>query len=103
VVEGEADDILIQKGRVAGLTLGDGRELRAGAVVLTTGTFLRGLIHLGERQIPAGRVGEAPATGLAATLERLSFSLGRLKTGTPPRLDGRTIDWAGVEKQSADE
>ena len=68
----------------------------AGAVVLTTGTFLRGLIHIGERQIPAGRVGEAPALGLSRTLERAGFALGRLKTGTPPRLDGTTIDWAAV-------
>ena len=71
----------------------DGRVFGAGAVVLTTGTFLRGLIHIGERQIPAGRVGEAPAIGLSRTLERAGFALGRLKTGTPPRLDGATIDW----------
>ena len=90
-------------GRVAGLKLADGRELGAGAVVLTTGTFLRGLIHIGERQTPAGRVGEAPALGLSRTLERLGFALGRLKTGTPPRLDGRTIDWAALEMQPGDE
>jgi tRNA uridine 5-carboxymethylaminomethyl modification enzyme len=71
--------------------------------VLTTGTFLRGLIHIGERQTPAGRVGEAPALGLSLTLRRLGFALGRLKTGTPPRLDGRTIDWAAVEMQPGDE
>ncbi|HYZ49197.1 MAG TPA: tRNA uridine-5-carboxymethylaminomethyl(34) synthesis enzyme MnmG, partial [Sphingomonas sp.] len=81
----------------------DGRELRAGAVVITTGTFLRGLIHIGESQIPAGRVGEAPAVGLSLTLERIGFALGRLKTGTPPRLDGRTIDWARVEMQPGDD
>ncbi len=103
VVEGEADDLILETGRVGGLRLSDGREFRAGAVVLTTGTFLRGLIHIGERQIPAGRVGEAPALGLSATLERFGFALGRLKTGTPPRLDGRTIDWAGLAMQPGDE
>lgn len=103
VVEGEADDVDIQDGRAAALILRDGRRLAAGAIVLTTGTFLRGLIHIGERKIPAGRVGEAPALGLSRTLERFGFTLGRLKTGTPPRLDGRTIDWAAVERQSADE
>jgi tRNA uridine 5-carboxymethylaminomethyl modification enzyme len=103
VIEAEADDLIISGERIAGLKLADGRELGAKAVVLTTGTFLRGLIHIGERQIPAGRVGEAPAVGLALTLERLGFSLGRLKTGTPPRLDGRTIDWAAVEMQPGDE
>jgi tRNA uridine 5-carboxymethylaminomethyl modification enzyme len=103
VIEAEADDLIISGERIAGLKLTDGRELGAGAVVLTTGTFLRGLIHIGEQQMPAGRVGEAPAVGLALTLERLGFSLGRLKTGTPPRLDGRTIDWAAVEMQPGDE
>ncbi len=73
---------------MAGLKLKDGREIACAAVVLTTGTFLRGLIHIGETQIPAGRVGEAPALGLSKTLERAGFTLGRLKTGTPPRLDG---------------
>src|SRR5437899_6249825 len=90
VIEGEADDLLLKDGRVTGLRLLDGREHGAGAVVLTTGTFLRGLIHIGEKQTPAGRAGEAPALGLSATLGRLGFALGRLKTGTPPRLDGRT-------------
>ena len=103
VVEAEADDLMIADGRAIGLTLTDGRVLGAGAVVLTTGTFLRGLIHIGERQTPAGRVGEAAAVGLARSLERLGFALGRLKTGTPPRLDGRTIDWAAVEMQAGDE
>ena len=103
VIEAEADDLVIRGERIAGLKLADGRELRAGAVVLTTGTFLRGLIHIGEQQTPAGRVGEAPALGLALTLQRLGFALGRLKTGTPPRLDGRTIDWAAVEMQPGDE
>jgi tRNA uridine 5-carboxymethylaminomethyl modification enzyme len=103
VIEAEADDLMLDGGRISGLKLADARELRAGAVVLTTGTFLRGLIHIGERQTPAGRVGEAPAVGLSLTLERLGFALGRLKTGTPPRLDGRTIDWAAVEMQPGDE
>jgi tRNA uridine 5-carboxymethylaminomethyl modification enzyme len=103
VIEAEADDLIISHECVAGLRLADGRELRGGAVVLTTGTFLRGLIHIGEHQIPAGRVGEAPSTGLSLTLERLGFVLGRLKTGTPPRLDGRTIDWAAVESQPGDQ
>src|SRR5215475_2265312 len=103
VVEAEADDLLIRGERIAGLKLADGREFGAGAVVLTTGTFLRGLIHIGERQTPAGRVGEAPALGLSRTLERLGLRLGRLKTGTPPRLDGRTIDWGAVEKQPGDD
>src|SRR4029079_2577573 len=89
--------------RVAGLKLANGRELGAGAVVLTTGTFLRGLIHIGEQQTPAGRVGEAPSPGLSATLERAGFALGRMKTGTPPRLDGRTIDWASLTMQPGDQ
>ena len=103
VVEGEADDLAIVGSRIEGVRLADGRFLPAGAVVLTTGTFLRGLIHIGERQTPAGRVGEAPALGLSATLERIGFALGRLKTGTPPRLDGTTIDWAQLEMQPGDE
>jgi tRNA uridine 5-carboxymethylaminomethyl modification enzyme len=103
IIEGEVDDLVIAEHRVSGIRLGDGREFSTGAVVLTTGTFLRGLIHCGEKQTPAGRVGEAPALGLSLTLERLGFALGRLKTGTPPRLDGRTIDWAAVEMQPGDE
>ncbi len=90
------------EGKVTGVRLADGRAFAAGAVVLTTGTFLRGSIHIGERQIAAGRVGEAPALGLSRTLERTGFALGRLKTGTPPRLDGRTIDWGALEMQPGD-
>ncbi|TYL82961.1 tRNA uridine-5-carboxymethylaminomethyl(34) synthesis enzyme MnmG [Bradyrhizobium cytisi] len=103
VIEGEADELIVIDGRVTGLRLADGRVLRAGAVVITTGTFLRGLIHLGEKNWPAGRVGEAPAMGLSASFERAGFTLGRLKTGTPPRLDGSTIDWSAVEMQPGDE
>jgi tRNA uridine 5-carboxymethylaminomethyl modification enzyme len=102
IIEGEADDLLIKSGRASGVRLGDGQEIAAGAVVLTTGTFLRGLIHIGEKQIPAGRVGEAAAVGLSRTLENLGLALGRLKTGTPPRLDGRTIDWSALEMQPGD-
>jgi tRNA uridine 5-carboxymethylaminomethyl modification enzyme len=104
VVEGEADELRIADGgRLRGIKLADGRELAAAAVVVTTGTFLRGLIHLGERNWPAGRVGEAPALGLSASFERIGFTLGRLKTGTPPRLDGSTIDWSAVEMQPGDD
>jgi tRNA uridine 5-carboxymethylaminomethyl modification enzyme len=102
VIEGEVDDLLAAAG-VTGVRLSDGRNLAAAAVVLTTGTFLRGLIHIGERQIPAGRVGEAPALGLSRTLERAGFALGRLKTGTPPRLDGSSIDWAALQMQPGDD
>src|SRR3984885_13147449 len=103
VVEGEVDDISVCDGRAAGVALGDGGAFAAASIVLTTGTFLRGLIHIGDRQIPAGRVGEAPALGLSGTLERAGFALGRLKTGTPPRLDGTTIDWAALEMQPGDD
>jgi tRNA uridine 5-carboxymethylaminomethyl modification enzyme len=103
IVEAEADDLVVQDGRVTGLLLTDGRVLATGAVVITTGTFLSGLIHIGEKKIPAGRMGERPSLGLPKTFERLGFTLGRLKTGTPPRLDGRSIDWAGVDKQAADD
>ncbi|MDE2065417.1 MAG: tRNA uridine-5-carboxymethylaminomethyl(34) synthesis enzyme MnmG [Bradyrhizobium sp.] len=103
VIEGEANELLVSAGRLRGIELADGRELTAAAVVVTTGTFLRGLIHLGEKNWPAGRVGEAPALGLSASFERIGFTLGRLKTGTPPRLDGTTIDWAAVEMQPGDD
>ncbi len=103
VIEGEASDLLIAADRAAGVQLSDGRELAAGAVVVTTGTFLRGLIHLGERSWPAGRIDEAPSLGLSATFERLGFALGRLKTGTPARLDSRTIHWGAVEMQPGDD
>ena len=100
---GEVDDLVLDGTTVRGVRLTDGRLLRAEAVVLTTGTFLGGLIHIGQRQIAAGRFGEAASTGLSRTLTALRLPLGRLKTGTPPRLDGRTIDWSGVERQPADD
>jgi len=104
IVEGGVEDILVDaSGHTAGLILGDGREIAAGRVVLTTGTFLGGLIHIGAEKIAAGRAGEAPSLGLSGTLRRAGFALGRLKTGTPPRLDGRTIDWAGLEIQRGDD
>ncbi len=89
--------------RVIGVLTAEGRKIAAAAVILTTGTFLRGVIHIGEEKISAGRIGEAPSVGLAKTLERLDFRLGRLKTGTPPRLDGKTIDWASLEAQPGDD
>ena len=100
---GAVEDLLIEEGRVAGVVTGTGETLRAGAVVLTTGTFLRGLIHMGETRIPAGRVGENPSIGLSNSLYSLGFAMGRLKTGTPPRLDGATIDWAALEVQAGDD
>ncbi len=104
IVEGAVEDLVLDpSGGVAGLRLGDAREIAAGRVVLTTGTFLGGLIHIGAEKIAAGRAGEAPSLGLAQTLRRAGFALGRLKTGTPPRLDGWTIDWAGLEVQHGDD
>src|SRR6202166_2129220 len=103
VIEGEADELIVLGGRVTGIRLADGRALSAGAVVITTGTFLRGLIHLGEKNWSAGRVGEAPALGLSKSFERAGFTLGRLKTGTPPRLDGTTIAWSAVEIHPGDD
>lgn len=103
IIAGEVFDLDIADGRVAAVQMADGRRFVTGTVVLTTGTFLRGLIHIGEAKIPAGRVDEAPSLGLSATLERHGFPLGRLKTGTPPRLDGRTINWAALEMQAGDD
>jgi tRNA uridine 5-carboxymethylaminomethyl modification enzyme len=102
ILEGEVDDLVLSGGRISGVRLTDGREFACAAVVLTTGTFLRGLIHIGEQQIPAGRAGEAPALGLSRTLAAFGISLARLKTGTPPRLDGKTIDWKSLEMQPGD-
>lgn len=103
VIEGAVNDLMLQEDRVSGVITEAGEEYQAAAVVLTTGTFLRGLIHIGEKKIPAGRMGEAPSLGLSETLSRFGFSLARLKTGTPPRLHSDTIDWAGLDMQKADE
>ena len=102
VLEGDVFDLQIAEGRVAGVVLADGLVVRAGAVVITTGTFLRGLIHIGEEKVPAGRSGEPPSVGLSATLAAHHFPLGRLKTGTPARLDGRTIRWDELDQQWGD-
>ena len=96
------EDLLIEEGRVVGAVTDDGRVFRAGAVVLTTGTFLNGLIHRGDERIPAGREGDQPALGLSTRLYELGLAMGRLKTGTPARLDGRTIAWDRLEMQQAD-
>ena len=103
VIEDGADDVIVKNDRVAGIICSSGQELHAGAVIITTGTFLRGIIHCGRERIPAGRVGEAPSVRLAERLEAMQLPLGRLKTGTPARLDGRTIDWSALEMQLADE
>lgn len=103
LAEAAEDLALDDGGRVCGVTTATGRHIACGAVVITTGTFLRGEIHLGEQRIPAGRHGDAPAVGLALALERLGLPLRRLKTGTPPRLDGRSIDWGALEPQPGDD
>jgi tRNA uridine 5-carboxymethylaminomethyl modification enzyme len=103
IIEGAVEDLVVERGRARGVILADGSRKRAGAVVLTTGTFLRGLIHRGEETTPAGRHGEPPANGLSQRLIALDLRLGRLKTGTPARLDGRTIDWASLEMQAGDD
>ena len=101
---GAVEDLLLDRGgRIAGVALAGGEAVAAGAVVLTTGTFLRGMIHIGRKTMPAGRVGDAPAVGLARTLEGLQLPMGRLKTGTPPRLDGRTIAFDRLEEQQGDD
>lgn len=103
VLEGDVADLIVEGGKVAGVVTGQGRSLRASAVVITAGTFLRGLIHIGNEKTPAGRVGEAPSTGLSERFERMGLQLGRLKTGTPARLDGKTIAWDQIGVQEADE
>ena len=104
IMAGAAEGLeLDQAGALAAIITGDGQRIRCGAAVITTGTFLRGEIHIGEKRFPAGRVGDAPAISLALAFERLGLPLARLKTGTPPRLDGRTIDWAALEAQPGDD
>jgi tRNA uridine 5-carboxymethylaminomethyl modification enzyme len=103
VIEAAVEDLSVDQGRVTGIVTADGRRISAGAIVLTTGTFLHGLIHIGTRKIPAGRIGEAPALGLSTRLYGLGLRMGRLKTGTPPRLDGKTIRWDGLQVQHGDD
>jgi len=109
ILEDSVEDLLLHPrisgdpvAGISGILCASGREIRAPKIVLTTGTFLNGLIHLGEKKIPAGRVGEAPSLGLSKTLKKLGFRTGRLKTGTPARLDGKTIDWSALEEQKGD-
>ncbi|MFH1516754.1 MAG: tRNA uridine-5-carboxymethylaminomethyl(34) synthesis enzyme MnmG, partial [Pseudomonadota bacterium] len=103
IVEDGAEDLILDEGVLAGVTGLTGTSYRAKKIVITTGTFLKGMIHIGEKRIPAGRVGEAPAIGLSDRLYSLGLPMGRLKTGTPARLDGKTIAWERLEMQSADE
>ncbi len=103
IVEGEVADFILTGGAVRGVTLADGTELAAQTVILTTGTFLRGVIHIGDRQIAGGRMGERPSVRLAERIDGFGLPMGRLKTGTPPRIDGKTIDWARLEAQPGDD
>ena len=103
VIEAGVEDLIVENGRVAGAVTEAGEAIRAGAVVLTTGTFLQGVIHIGTRQIPAGRMGEAPAVGLSKRLYGLGLRMGRLKTGTPPRLDANSIAWDRLAEQPGDD
>ncbi|MEP4035144.1 tRNA uridine-5-carboxymethylaminomethyl(34) synthesis enzyme MnmG [Pseudophaeobacter sp.] len=103
IIEGEATDLLIQGQRVTGVVLADGSEIHSKSVILTTGTFLRGVIHIGDVSKPGGRMGDRPSVKLAERLDSFELPMGRLKTGTPPRLDGRTIKWDILEGQPGDE
>ena len=103
IVEGEAVDFLMAEDTVNGVILADGAQIQAGAVVLTTGTFLRGVIHIGGKSQPGGRMGDRPSIELANKIESFGLPLGRLKTGTPPRLDGRSINWDGLQMQAGDD
>jgi tRNA uridine 5-carboxymethylaminomethyl modification enzyme len=103
ILEGEATDLTVSSGRVSGVILRDGSEVRAGSVILTTGTFLRGVIHIGDVSRPGGRMGDDPSVKMAERLDGFGLPLGRLKTGTPPRLDGRSINWDVLERQPSDD
>ncbi len=103
IIEAEATDFLMKNGSVSGVILKDGSEVASKSVVLTTGTFLRGVIHIGDESRPGGRMGEDPSVSLAERVDSFGLQMGRLKTGTPPRLDGRTIDWSVLETQPGDD
>ena len=103
VIEGEVVDLIVQGRRIGGVLLEDGAEITGGAVILTSGTFLRGIIHIGDQRKPGGRMGDRPSIRLAERLDSFGLPLGRLKTGTPPRLDGRTIDWDALDVQPGDD
>jgi len=102
IISEEGKNLLIENGKIVGLETSN-QTLKTDAIIITTGTFLNGLIHLGEKQIPAGRVGEKPSVSLSKSIYDAGFLMGRLKTGTPPRLDGKTIDWEKTEEQNGDE
>ncbi len=102
VLYASVEDLIIENNQVCGVVVKDGTNIKAGAVVLTTGTFLSGMIHIGSQKTPAGRIGEAPSIGLSATLKKYNFNLGRLKTGTPPRLSSKSIDYSKLEAQPGD-
>ena len=103
LIEGETTDLIMDGDRVCGVVLGDGSQLHAGAVVLTTGTFLRGIIHIGDKQSQGGRMGDRPSVKLAERIDSFGLPLGRLKTGTPPRLNGKTINWDILASQPGDD
>ncbi|MEX0337615.1 MAG: tRNA uridine-5-carboxymethylaminomethyl(34) synthesis enzyme MnmG [Arenibacterium sp.] len=103
ILEGEVVDFAMEGDRMAGVQLADGQQVVAKSVILTTGTFLRGVIHIGQSASPGGRMGDKPAIKLAERMDSFGLPMGRLKTGTPPRLDGRTIDWSGLEMQPGDD
>jgi tRNA uridine 5-carboxymethylaminomethyl modification enzyme len=103
ILEGEVTDFILKNGRVAGVEIAGGEQVSAGAVILTTGTFLRGVIHIGDVSRSGGRMGDKASDKLAQRMDSFSLPMGRLKTGTPPRLDGRTIDWSDLESQPGDD